>query len=144
MLHICGKACSYTLPSQVGSYLPYEFTHEGMLQRLNAYIQVHVGASRCEWVHIGASRCMSVQVGSYLPYEFTHEGMLQRLNAYIQHQDFCAAHPEVWPPTAAVNLSAAPPGKSCKAHCWDTGQSSLSFSSSCYVGLCGLRFYADM
>ena len=57
-----------------------------------------------------------------MPYEFTHEGMLQRLNAYIQHQDFCAAHPEVWPPPSAVNVSAAPAGKSCKAHCWDNGE----------------------
>lgn len=39
--------CSALPPSQVDPYLPYEYTCEGMLERIHAYIQHQVGEHPC-------------------------------------------------------------------------------------------------
>lgn len=40
-LHLCAHLCL-----QVEPFLPYEYTCEGMLERVNAYIQNQVGVSQ--------------------------------------------------------------------------------------------------
>lgn len=48
-----GQGCPHLLPvfcscpSQVDPYLPYEYTSEGMLERIHAYIQHQVGENPC-------------------------------------------------------------------------------------------------
>lgn len=39
--------CSALSPPQVDPYLPYEYTCEGMLERIHAYIQHQVGEHPC-------------------------------------------------------------------------------------------------
>lgn len=43
--HLLPVLCS--CPSQVDPYLPYEYTSEGMLERIHAYIQHQVGENPC-------------------------------------------------------------------------------------------------
>ncbi|KAF2985068.1 hypothetical protein EK904_012667, partial [Melospiza melodia maxima] len=88
------KAVKSILNQKIDPYLPYEFTCEGMLQRMNAFIEKQ--SEYCEMLseHIITKHDLSLQ-------------------------DFC--HGQVmWPPLSALQVKIAEPGKSCKQVCQES------------------------
>lgn len=98
-----------TVPSpleQIEPYLPYEFTCEGMLQRVNAFIENQV----------------PLPPANDFPRSTNADQMCSgptRVNGgrrCVFAQDFC--HGQVmWPPLGAMLVRLAEPGRSCKQVC---------------------------
>uniref|UniRef100_A0A8B9BEU1 alpha-1,6-mannosyl-glycoprotein 6-beta-N-acetylglucosaminyltransferase n=1 Tax=Anser brachyrhynchus TaxID=132585 RepID=A0A8B9BEU1_9AVES len=98
------RAVKSILNQKIDPYLPYEFTCEGMLQRMNAFIE-----RQC---------CESPD-----PFQSSHHvGHLRHFppaGYCLSLQDFC--HGQVmWPPLSALQVKIAEPGKSCKQVCQES------------------------
>ncbi|XP_075205667.1 alpha-1,6-mannosylglycoprotein 6-beta-N-acetylglucosaminyltransferase B [Anomaloglossus baeobatrachus] len=94
--------------SKIEPYLPYEFTSEGMLQRLHAYIQHQEFCSpplplpvvlNTSQVHLPSSLVL------------------------INHTHLVWSHseppPSMWPPVTSMQVWLSAEGESCTSACWD-------------------------
>ncbi|XP_077107964.1 alpha-1,6-mannosylglycoprotein 6-beta-N-acetylglucosaminyltransferase B [Ranitomeya variabilis] len=94
--------------SKIEPYLPYEFTSEGMLQRLHAYIQ--------------HQEFCSPPLPLPIPLN-TSQVHLPSSLALINHTHLVWSPseppPSMWPPVTAMQVWLSAEGESCTSACWD-------------------------
>uniref|UniRef100_A0A3P9MKA0 alpha-1,6-mannosyl-glycoprotein 6-beta-N-acetylglucosaminyltransferase n=1 Tax=Oryzias latipes TaxID=8090 RepID=A0A3P9MKA0_ORYLA len=99
------SAIKEIMRSKVQPYLPYEYTCEGMLERVHAYIQNQVTIPSCD------SNLLTTTGPLFVP--------LQNSTALVWASDVRA--PTAWPPLSSLRLLASQEGQSCVEACGLTG-----------------------
>nr|XP_003464823.1 alpha-1,6-mannosylglycoprotein 6-beta-N-acetylglucosaminyltransferase B isoform X1 [Cavia porcellus] len=96
------------MKTQVEPYLPYEYTCEGMLERVHAYIQ---------------HQDFCAVSGSTLPGAHTsHNPFVLAPNAtHLEWARNASLVPRAWPPTHSLRAWLAAPGRACTDACLDHG-----------------------
>ncbi|XP_075925947.1 alpha-1,6-mannosylglycoprotein 6-beta-N-acetylglucosaminyltransferase B-like [Petromyzon marinus] len=98
-----------SLPA-VEPLLPYEFTAQGMLERVYAYLTHQVGL-------LAHSLVLAHLVS------LNHRGSSRDMSSYhrLFVKDFCSPGPQRWPPSSAMQAVASEGGVSCQDACWARG-----------------------
>ncbi|XP_062875059.1 alpha-1,6-mannosylglycoprotein 6-beta-N-acetylglucosaminyltransferase B isoform X1 [Trichomycterus rosablanca] len=99
--------------TKVEPYLPYEYTCEGMLERVNAYIQNH------DFCHL-SSPFPSANESKLWPGNPPNPFVLMPNSTSVVWAPNISA-PACWPPLSALRLFLAPEGSSCVKTCQDAG-----------------------
>ncbi|XP_073419271.1 alpha-1,6-mannosylglycoprotein 6-beta-N-acetylglucosaminyltransferase B [Dendrobates tinctorius] len=94
--------------SKIEPYLPYEFTSEGMLQRLHAYIQHQEFCSPSLPLPIPLNTSQVHLPSSLVLINHTH-----LVWSPSEHP------PSMWPPVTAMQVWLSAEGESCTNACWD-------------------------
>ncbi|XP_071968075.1 alpha-1,6-mannosylglycoprotein 6-beta-N-acetylglucosaminyltransferase B [Engystomops pustulosus] len=92
--------------SKIEPYLPYEFTSEGMLQRLHAYIQHQEFCSPPLPVPVNTSQV-------HLPSSLV---LINRTHLVWSSSE---PPPSMWPPVTSMKVWLSAEGESCTSACWD-------------------------
>uniref|UniRef100_A0A8U8CM11 alpha-1,6-mannosyl-glycoprotein 6-beta-N-acetylglucosaminyltransferase n=1 Tax=Geospiza parvula TaxID=87175 RepID=A0A8U8CM11_GEOPR len=94
--------------TQVDPYLPYEYTCEGMLERIHAYIQHQVGENPCPpWGAISTPAMQSPPSPLALSPNSTHLVWSPR----------AGWAPQAWPPVASLQVWVSEPQHTCTETC---------------------------
>ncbi|OCT63015.1 alpha-1,6-mannosylglycoprotein 6-beta-N-acetylglucosaminyltransferase B isoform X1 [Xenopus laevis] len=96
------------LRSKVEPYLPYEYTSEGMLQRLHAYIQHQEFCSLTFPSPYPINGSQGLHTPSMLLVNHTH--LVWHPNTPLPH---------IWPPVTSMQVWLSEEGESCTNACWE-------------------------